>query len=235
MELCPASDGRSKASALKNKAIVHCRIIPTLQKPQDLLFHVQQGHNDAKLALEIGQGVQTFKWCRQQKDHVDTIIRTFSETVAALEVPMPTRIEVFERAFHALKSNSPDLHFHMASLCVKQGVLYMADNAFPAALRMAAIGEGSARVLADSSECLPEDGNPVQDLAILYSSANAVQLLQKGNEMVKGAVEEDEDLRVEQVWQAIDCFRACVVAARGHDVETEAMAHSSLGFAYDQV
>lgn len=71
-----------------------------------------------------------------------------------------------------------------------------------------------------------------EDIEMERAVVGALIDLQAGEQSLKAALHDSEELEVDKLWTAVDHIRASIVSARERDIEAEAKAQSLLGSAF---
>eukprot|EP00898_Chlorokybus_atmophyticus_P004969 jgi/Chlat1/5473/Chrsp36S05454 len=111
------------------------------------------------------------------------------------------------------------------------------------------LAEGSLRTcLSYIAEChrpiecwqqVGDEGDAVEeqrgDIYLLRCTAESMRARQQADIMVEAALNGEDDLNVDMLWQAIDKYKEASLLTREHDVENEAIALSRLGRVFMKV
>jgi hypothetical protein len=87
---------------------------------------------------------------------------------------------------------------------------------------------------AKKDECQIEEVIELEESNFIHLSIGESTLArQKGDDLWRGITMDQENILMELVWDAVDCYVQSIVLSRDKSLESEAMAHSHLGRLYE--
>lgn len=243
-------DRDEECSAAKNIGKAAWKIAEVLikqeDKPQTIIFYLHEAikglctaynHSEAcKDAEWRGEVFETLNVCLQEVMNSSESLGDADQRIAQLEklCSLNTVIEA-----------APDIQLNLASLYFHDGTTKLQNGDYKKCLirmkdcyrpieEVKRLGR-YAGVTRATREMLTEVQVLEQDVFYHMCSASSIQARVQGDQLLQVALQEQEELDMNLIFEVIDWYKQAVVLAREVDIEQEAIAESRLGVVYDNV
>ncbi len=245
-----APSPKDRASARKNIGVTQLRLaeryhrlqkyrskmskVTREQRDKDIPFFLTESLKNLETAMEEGAGQHPHEWSINIQDRRQEgleLLWSFVKKNNASEdfKVLAGRLHQFCWSLDKGHTRS-DFFLRLGRLTFSKAVQYQETGRYKESLQLLhdnhlAIEEAK-RFNSDDVEDL-EQSNYIH-LCIGESAMDR----ERGESVWEAAISGDEDLKMELVWDAVDCYNQSIISARGKCLESEAIAHCQLGKIY---
>ena len=246
-----ATSAQQVSSIRKNVAFTQLRIAEKLnpayfrqvlrrsttnQMGKDLQFFLEEALKNFEEAMKIGLGVQSPAWTaqvRERKHQCAHLLWNFlmkSHDGNDFSILCGRLHQVFGNLIGSVRA---ELFLQLGRLTFNKAVEYQEDGKVVESLQLLHDNylniEEAKKLDAQLNEAGELEDSNFMHLCIGDSSLAR----QKGDKLWEEATCENENIQMELVWDAVDCYVQSIVLSRGKCLENEAMTHSQLGRLYE--
>ncbi|EFX65699.1 hypothetical protein DAPPUDRAFT_117072 [Daphnia pulex] len=252
-----ARNAQEKSSILKNMATTKFRIgerlytrkfqhqqpalanlQSTLQLEKELKFYLEGSLEDFVEAAEIGKPVQNADWISKLTESQQEC--AFLLWDFFLKSLKKEKLSVLFRQLHKLCWNLTGLtrskfFLKLGHLTFEKAIEHQDNGRFTESLELLRDNYLNIEEAKKDKYQIIEEAIELQESNFLHLSIGESTLArQKGDELWRGITMDQENIQMELVWDAVDCYVQSIVLSRDiKSLESEAMAHSHLGRLYE--
>ena len=208
---------------------------PGTQMEKDIEFFLEESLKHFEMAAEVGKGVQDLDWIKQiEERHQQCAELLWSALVFIFQ----DLSEMFGRLHKLCWNLSGTLRAHLflklGHLTFLKAVDCQETNKVIQSLQLLHdnhlnIEEAKKLPPFQLEEVLELEDNTYTHLCI----GESAMIRQRGDQFWHDATNQEEELQMDLVWDAVDCYLHSVISSRGKCLESEAIAHSHLGRLYE--
>ena len=238
-----------ECSAAKNIGKAASKIAAILtrldDKPEKVIFYLHEAIKGFCAAYNRSESVKTAGWrtevfgtltvCLQDVIDASDGLRETDSKIAALEKLI--LVTTVEEALADIQVKLAGLYFHDGATKLQKGdfrkcLIRMKDSYRPIeeAKRLSRVYFGEM-----NCDLLSEIHTLEQDVVYHTCSALSTKARMQGDELLKTALKDQEELDMNLIFEIIDWYKQAVIQAREVEIEQEAIAESRLGVVYDRV
>lgn len=239
-----------ECSAAKNIGKAAWKIAGVLinkrENPKNIIFYLHEAIKGLSIAYNHSESCKDPEW---RSEVFETLTVCLQEVIEAADAfgDRDQKIAQIEKlcSLTTVVEAAPDIQFTLATLYFHDGTTNLQNGNYKKCLtrmkdcyrpieevkRLARYAE----VTRATREMLSQARVLEQDVFYHTSSASSIQARVQGNQLLEVALQEEEELDMNLIFEVIDWYKQAVVLAREVDIEQEAIAESRLGVVYDKV
>lgn len=239
LSLSKTSD--QKSSLLKNLGMANSKMLEVVKKSEEYHFYTFESLKKYNLAIRFSEDKKD-DWRNyihvQSKDLVQNLLKLVDDESRSVRIDLcyKLRNQCLELELAKLEAN-----FILANLLFLEGVELTEKKEYKKALsnfenfsEPSIITKSLAKKFKNSDYA--EDIEDLSDRCLIHlHRAQAMREKDIGKKMVEDLLNDEEDLSIELVWQAVDQFTYAIKMCKGVDIELEAELNSSLGNVFGKI
>ena len=215
------------------------------EKPQTIIFYLQEAIKGLCEAYNNSEECKGFEW---RSEVFETLSVCLQEVIDAAEAFQDsdqkiTELEKLAR-ITTVNESLPDVQMNLATAYFHDGTTKLQNGDYKKCLsrmrdcyRPIEEVKRLCRIYGGILNCkiLEEAVTLETDVFYHNCTASAVQARVQGDQLLKMALTEEEELEMTLIFEVIDWYKQAVMLAREVEIEQEAIAESRLGVVYDKV
>ena len=244
-----SNNREDECSAAKNIGKAAWKIAGVLtkrnEKPQTVIFYLHEAIKGLCNAYNNSEERKEPEWRTEVFETLTVCLQEVIDTAEAFE-DTDQKITQLEKLARITTVNeaAPDVQMNLATIYFHDGTTKLQNGDYKKCLsrmrdcyrpveevkRLCRInGGGLNYTMLEEAQTLEKD--------VFYHTcaASAVQAREQGDQLLKTALMEQEELDMTLIFEVIDWYKQAVVLAREVEIEQEAIAESRLGVVYDKV
>ena len=240
-----------ECSATKNIGKAAWKIAAVLSKkseePQTVIFYLQEAIKGLCAAYNNSEECKGLEWrsevfetlsvCLQEVIMIDAAEAFQDSDQKITQLEKLARITTVNESLPDVQTNLATAYFHDGTTKLQNGDYKKCLSRMRDCYRPIEEVKRLCRIYGGVLNCkiLEEALTLEKDVFYHNCAASAEQARVQGDELLKMALTEQEELEMTLIFEVIDWYKQAVVLAREVEIEQEAIAESRLGVVYDKV
>jgi hypothetical protein len=245
------NDVKKKALALKNIGMIHSQLILKQTDKALMLLEFERALTAFLEAWAVSEKSEPNDWCDGIIQEINSISQELVSHIEENESDFNERFNFTQSLNQLIPENLPlvkanvlrslvrgNLNWSLALLQAKdyKSLLKLLQSSLQFIEEGLRLSRQNRDQVSPMEEEISEELKEKQDSYIfLLNRAKALNEMVLGDDLLKKAIHEEENLQMDFIWQALGHYKSALNMCRERDIELEGKIHGRIGYVYHKV